>query len=122
MPLWLQGGGLLLLLGSFYLLFLTFRENSFLSPVVRVQADRGQHVISTGLYHYVRHPMYAGIAVFLLGTALLLGSWYGVALGAGVMLMLARRAVLEEGTLRQALPGYTDYMAQVRYRLIPRVW
>jgi|SRR5579859_4658265 len=67
-------------------------------------------------------PMYSAIAVFTLGTALLLGSWYGVVLGAVVMLILARRAVLEEATLRQALPGYTDYIAQVRYRLIPRIW
>jgi len=122
MPLWLQGAGLVLLLASFYLLFRTFRENSYLSPVVRVQADRGQVVVSSGLYAHVRHPMYTGIAVFTVGTALLLGSWYGLLLGIILMAILARRAVLEEATLRQALPGYADYMAQVRYRLIPYVW
>jgi protein-S-isoprenylcysteine O-methyltransferase Ste14 len=122
MPLWLQGAGLVLLLASFYMLFLTFRENSFLSPVVRVQSDRGHQVVSTGPYHVVRHPMYAAILVFTLGTALLLGSWLGVLLGPAVMLILARRAVLEERTLRENLTGYTDYMGQVRYRIIPGVW
>jgi protein-S-isoprenylcysteine O-methyltransferase Ste14 len=121
-PVWLQAAGLILLLCSFYLLFLTFRENSYLSPVVRVQQERGQVVVSTGLYAYVRHPMYAAIAVFTVGTALLLGSWYGVLVGMLLMVVLARRAVLEERTLRQALPGYGAYMAQVKHRLIPRVW
>jgi len=58
MPGWLQVMGTVLLLGSFYLFFLTFRENPYLSPAVRVQTDRGQTVISTGPYRYVRHPMY----------------------------------------------------------------
>src|SRR5262249_45495727 len=122
MPLWLQAAGLALLLASFYLLFLTFRENSYLSPVVRVQSDRGHQVVSTGPYHFVRHPMYASILVFTVGTALLLGSWLGVLLGALVMLILARRAVLEERTLRQSLAGYTDYMGQAPYRILPGVW
>ncbi len=121
-PLGLQALGLLLLLGSFYLLFLTFRENSFLSPVVRVQQDRGQAVVSTGLYAHVRHPMYAAIAVFTVGTALLLGSWSGVCFGLLLVLILARRAVLEERALREHLQGYAAYMGQVRYRLIPNVW
>ena len=121
-PLWLQGVGATALLCSFSLLFLTFRENSYLSPVVRIQEERRQTVIATGPYHYVRHPMYAAILVFIVGTSLLLGSWYGVLFGLIFMVMLARRAVLEERTLRQALPGYAAYMAQVKYRLIPYVW
>ena len=59
MPGWLQVAGAILLLGSFHLFFLTFRENPYLSPAVRVQTERGQTVITTGPYHYVRHPMYA---------------------------------------------------------------
>src|SRR6476659_6406249 len=59
MPAWLQVVGALLLLISFYLFFLIFRENAYLSPAVRVQSDRGQTVVATGPYHYVRHPMYA---------------------------------------------------------------
>jgi len=122
MPVWLQIVGTILLVCSFYLLFLTFRENSYLSPVVRIQEERGQTVVSTGPYHYVRHPMYAAIVIFIAGTALLLGSWYGLVLGLILVVMLVRRAVLEERTLRAELPDYAAYMAQVKYRLIPYVW
>lgn len=121
-PVWLQVVGAVVLLSSFYLLFMTFRENSYLSPVVRIQEERGQTVVSTGPYHYVRHPMYAGILVFMVGTSLLLGSWYGVLVGLIFMVVLARRTLLEERTLRQELPGYAAYMEQVKYRLIPYVW
>src|SRR5215207_667211 len=116
MPVWLQIVGTILLVCSFYLLFLTFRENSYLSPVVRIQEERGQTVVSTGPYHYVRHPMYAAIVIFIAGTALLLGSWYGLVLGLILVVMLVRRAVLEERTLRAELPDYAAYMAQVKYR------
>ncbi len=112
----------MVLLFSFYIFFLTFRENSYLSPVVRLQEERGQTVISTGPYHYVRHPMYAGIVAFAVGTPLLLGSWYGILFGLILVVLIARRAVLEERTLREELPGYAAYMARVRYRLIPHVW
>jgi protein-S-isoprenylcysteine O-methyltransferase Ste14 len=122
MPAWLQVVGAIILMGSFYLLFLTFRENSYLSSVVRVQEDRGQTVISTGPYHYVRHPMYAGIIVFITGMCFLLGSWYGLLFGAIFTIILARRAVLEERTLRDKLPGYASYMSHKKYRLIPYVW
>ncbi len=122
MPGWLQIVGGVVLLSSFYLFYLTFRENSFLSPVVRVQTERGQTVVSTGPYHYVRHPMYAGFVLFLVGTSLLLGSWYGLLLGIALVLVVARRAVMEEHALREELPGYTDYIQQVKYRLIPGVW
>jgi protein-S-isoprenylcysteine O-methyltransferase Ste14 len=122
MPVWLQVVGAIALAGSFYLFFLTFRENSYLSPMVRIQKDRGQTVISTGPYHYVRHPMYAAILFFVPGVALLLGSWYGLLAGFLVVGMVARRAVLEERTLQQELPGYDAYMSQVKYRLVPHVW
>jgi len=122
MPIWFQEVGTLVLLCSFYLFFLTFRENSFLSTVVRIQEEREHRVISTGPYHYVRHPMYAAFLLFMMGTPLLLGSWYGVLLGLAFMIVLARRAILEESTLKKDLRGYADYMAQVKYRLIPYIW
>jgi protein-S-isoprenylcysteine O-methyltransferase Ste14 len=122
MPAWLQVVGAILLLWSFYLFFLTFRENAFLSPAVRVQGERGQTVVSTGPYQYVRHPMYATAIIFLVGTTLLLGSWYGLILGLIIVVAIAFRAVQEERTLRAELPGYDAYMAQVNYRLIPYIW
>ena len=121
-PFWLQGIGALILLCSFYFLFLTFSENSYLSPVVRVQEERGHTVVSTGLYHYVRHPMYMAILIFIVGTSLLLGSWYGLIFVIICMAILARRAVLEEQMLLKELAGYASYTAQVKYRLIPYIW
>jgi protein-S-isoprenylcysteine O-methyltransferase Ste14 len=122
MPEWLQAVGAILLLCSFELFFLTFRENAYLSPAVRLQAERGQTVVSTGPYQYVRHPMYAAAIIFLVGTTLLLGSGYGLILGLILVVAIAVRAVREEHTLRAELPGYDAYMAHVNYRLIPYVW
>jgi protein-S-isoprenylcysteine O-methyltransferase Ste14 len=121
-PLWLQAVGAIALIGSFGLLFLTFRENSYLSPVVRIQDERGHRVVTTGPYHYVRHPMYAAIVVFVVGTSLLLGAWLGLLVGALFIVILAWRATLEESTLQAQLPGYAAYMAEVKYRLIPYIW
>jgi protein-S-isoprenylcysteine O-methyltransferase Ste14 len=121
-PVWLQVAGAIILVCSFCLFFATFRENSYLSPMVRIQKDRGQTVVSTGPYHYVRHPMYAAGLFFMLGTALLLGSWYGLLMALIFAGMIAGRAVLEERTLQEELQGYDAYMAQVKYRLIPHVW
>lgn len=122
MPLWLQVVGGIALVVSFVLMSLTFRENSYLSPMVRVQEERGQTVISTGPYHLVRHPMYAGGLFMFLGTPLLLGSWYGLLLVVLFLPALFVRTVLEERTLRQELSGYEDYMKQVKYRLVPYIW
>jgi protein-S-isoprenylcysteine O-methyltransferase Ste14 len=121
-PIWLQGFGAIILICSFFLYFLTFRENTFLSALVRVQQDRGQKVITTGPYHYVRHPMYAATFIFAIGTPLLLGAWLGILAGPILTVLLAWRAVLEERTLKDELPGYCEYMTLVKYRLIPFVW
>jgi protein-S-isoprenylcysteine O-methyltransferase Ste14 len=118
MPIFLQVVGAVAMVVSFILMSLVFRENSYLSATVRVQEERGQKVITTGPYHYVRHPMYAGGLFMFLGTPLLLGSWYGFLFLPALLV----RAVLEERTLRDELPGYDAYMAQVKYRLIPYVW
>src|SRR5262245_59868600 len=110
------------MLCSFYLFFLVFRENAYLSFSVRIHSERGYTVISTRPYHYVRHPMYAAQLLFIIGTSLLLGSWYGLGLGLLLIVAVALRAVQEERTLRAELPGYDVYMTQVKYRLIPFVW
>ncbi len=122
MPAWLQVAGALVLLFSFYVFFLTFRENPYLSATVRIQNDRGQRVISTGPYSYVRHPMYTGGFLFYLGTALLLGSWLGVLFLPIFIGGIAVRAVFEERLLREHLKGYDAYMARVKYRFIPHIW
>ena len=121
-PAWLQGLGSVGIFAYFWISYLTFRENTFLAPVVKLQASRGQHVISTGPYAHVRHPFYAGAVLFLPGTALLLGSWYGLAASVVFIAGIALRAVLEERMLMAELHGYAAYMRKVRYRLIPGVW
>ena len=105
-----------------YLVWLTFRENSYAAPVVKIQKERGHRVVTTGPYAYVRHPMYAGALGFLLGAPLLLGSWWGLAGALLLVLAMAFRAVLEERALHAELEGYTDYAARVHYRLVPYLW
>jgi protein-S-isoprenylcysteine O-methyltransferase Ste14 len=121
-PIWLQPVGAVVLSASCVLFFATFRENTFLSPVVRIQEERGQTVVSSGPYHVVRHPMYAAFVLMVIGTPLLLGSLWGLAASILLVGMVARRAVLEERALRDELQGYRAYMADVRYRLVPRLW
>jgi protein-S-isoprenylcysteine O-methyltransferase Ste14 len=121
-PLWLQIVGAILLFCSFYLFYLTYRENSFLSPAIRIQNDRGQTVVSTGPYRYVRHPMYSASIPFIFGTTLMLGSWFGILPGALLLVGIARRAVMEERTLGKELQEYDKYLSEVRYRLIPYIW
>jgi protein-S-isoprenylcysteine O-methyltransferase Ste14 len=122
MPTWLHVVGAIVLLSSFYLIYLTYRENPYLSSAVRIQEERGQTVVSTGPYRYVRHPLYTSALLFFLGSTLLLGSWIGVILGLVLEGTLAIRAVREEQVLLKGLKGYDAYMARVRWRLIPHVW
>jgi protein-S-isoprenylcysteine O-methyltransferase Ste14 len=121
-PLFVQIIGGIVLVASFPIMYLTFRENTFLSPMIRVQEERGQTVISTGPYHYVRHPLYSSGLLMFLGTTLLLGSWYGLLLGIIFVVAIVARALMEERMLVQELPGYDVYMTQVKYRLIPAIW
>jgi len=121
-PLVLQLAGVALVGASFYGIYLTFRENPFLSGVVRIQDDRGHTVISTGPYRWVRHPLYASALLLFLGVPLWLGSWLGLAIGVPFCVLMSIRAIFEERTLARELPGYDAYAARVRYRLIPFVW
>lgn len=121
-PFWLQLVGLVIFVVSMYMLFLVYRENSFLSPAARIQTERGQTVISTGPYRIVRHPMYATFLVQFIGVSLMAGSWAGLAGGLLFSAAASYRAVLEERMLSAELPGYKEYMARVRYRMIPGVW
>jgi len=121
-PLVLQALGLAMYLLSTAFIMWVFRENSFAAPVVKVQVARHHHVISSGPYAFVRHPMYSGIMLFFVGVPLLLGSWWGVAIAPAFAVLFAIRARIEERALVEGLPGYADYAERVRYRLVPGLW
>ena len=122
MPLALQVLGLALLIASSAFIMWVFIVNTFAAAIVKVQSERGHHVISSGPYAYVRHPMYTGGVLFMIGASLLIGSWWGVAISPIFAILFAVRTRIEERTLTTGLPGYADYAARVRYRLVPGVW
>ncbi len=109
--------------GAFYvLLAFVLRENAFLSRVVEVHPEAGHRVITTGPYACVRHPMYAGYVVWLLATAVALGSVPALVPAGIISVGMIVRTVLEDRTLRAELPGYPEYAAKVRWRLLPHVF
>ncbi len=97
-----------------------FKENTFTAQTVEVEA--GQKVISTGPYAIVRHPMYVGGLVFMLGIPLALASWWGLLAIVLIAPALAWRILDEEKLLSKDLPGYAEYRRKVKYRLVPFVW
>lgn len=121
-PLWLKAIGGAGLVGSFVLFFRSYADNTFLSPLVRIQEDREHRVVLTGVYGFVRHPMYLGAILMFVGAPLLLGSVYGVIAGLALTVLLMARIVGEEAMLARDLDGYRDYMQRVRYRLFPLLW
>lgn len=114
--------GLLLPLGATLFIMWVMRENSFAAPLVKIQHERGHRVVWSGPYAWVRHPMYSGAVIFVFGLPLLLGSGWGLVISPLFVVMFAIRARIEERTLIDGLPGYAEYAARVRYRLIPGIW
>jgi protein-S-isoprenylcysteine O-methyltransferase Ste14 len=104
------------------LVFRAMMTNRFFSAVVRIQKDRGHHVVDQGLYGVIRHPGYAGMIPSMAFSGLALGSWLGVLIGLAYSLLMLRRVLFEDAYLRSHLQGYQEYAARVRYRLIPGVW
>jgi protein-S-isoprenylcysteine O-methyltransferase Ste14 len=120
LPAYLALAGDVLVGLGFFLTFLVLRENSYSASTIQV--IEGQKVISTGLYAIVRHPMYAGALVMLLGMPLALGSWWGLCALLFIVPVLIWRLLDEERLLRKELPGYVEYTREVRYRLVPGLW
>jgi protein-S-isoprenylcysteine O-methyltransferase Ste14 len=112
-------GDVLVVLG-WLVIFFVFKENTFTSAIIELVPD--QKVITTGPYALVRHPMYAGALVMLLGIPIALGSWWGSLVIVAMMPALIWRLVDEEKFLARNLPGYREYQKKVQYRLIPLVW
>jgi protein-S-isoprenylcysteine O-methyltransferase Ste14 len=104
-------------LGSYALI-----ENRFFSGVVRIQTERGHHVVSSGPYRWLRHPGYAGALLTYLVTPLLLDSLWAFLPTVFITILLVIRTALEDRTLQNELPGYAEYARKVRYRLLPGIW
>jgi protein-S-isoprenylcysteine O-methyltransferase Ste14 len=96
--------------------------NAYFSTAVRIQADRGQQVCTTGPYHYVRHPGYVGFFFQALSVPILLGSLWALlfAIPTGVLMVI--RTTIEDRMLQEELAGYKEYAQEVKYRLLPGVW
>ena len=105
---------------GFALIVRVYREKTFSSATIEV--IEGQQIISTGPYAIVRHPMYASAFLYLIGTPLALGSYWGLLPIAAMMPFLIWRLLDEERLLAAELPGYSDYQKKVRFRLVPGIW
>lgn len=114
--------GLAMVVAAFGITLSAVRTNRFFVPSVRIQEERGHHVVDTGPYRWVRHPGYAGMILFGPGSGLALGSWLGCAIGLGASAVFAFRAAREDLFLRANLAGYPEYATRTRYRLVPGLW
>jgi protein-S-isoprenylcysteine O-methyltransferase Ste14 len=122
-PTWLQGLGLVLLAAGYALCLWAMRVNRFFSSVVRIQSDRGHVLITGGPYAYVRHPGYLAGIVIIGASGLALDSWLAtLLLTVGSVPFLLYRAITEDRVLLAQLPGYRDYAASVRWRVVPGLW
>jgi protein-S-isoprenylcysteine O-methyltransferase Ste14 len=119
-PLWLVVLADIAFILGYVLIIRVFRENAF--AAVSVQVERGQEVVQSGPYAWVRHPMYTGVIVMLLAAPLALGSFWGLLPALLCIPLNVIRIRGEEATLKTNLPGYSAYCEKVRNRLIPFIW
>lgn len=119
---WVAALGMLVYLAGWWIVALSFKANSFAIPVVKYQKERGHVVVDTGVYGIVRHPMYTGVILLMIGMSLWLESYAGALFALVPSAALAVRILFEERFLRRELPGYDAYTERVRYRLVPWVW
>ncbi|MGD8454997.1 MAG: isoprenylcysteine carboxylmethyltransferase family protein [Anaerolineales bacterium] len=122
LPLWLQISAVIVGGLGYMLSVWASAVNRFYSRLVRIQKERGHHVVSEGPYKYIRHPGYIGVIIFMLTTPLALNSMWTLTLGGALSLLLVIRTVLEDKTLQEELEGYTAYTQKVKYRLVPGLW
>ncbi len=120
MPLYIAVAGDVLVALGLLIVFFVFKENTFTSSIIEVGTE--QKVISTGPYAFVRHPMYIGALVMLLGVPLALGSWWGLFTIVPITIVIVWRLLDEEQFLVKTLPDYSEYRNKVKYRLVPFIW
>ncbi len=122
LPPWTTAPGIVLFLAAMGLVCWTMTVNRFAESTVRIQQERGHTVVSSGPYGLVRHPMYVGSSLMYPATALMLGSGWAMAIALPMVLLIVCRTALEDRFLRSELPGYREYAAATRYRLVPGLW
>lgn len=110
----------LIVLLSYGMVYLVFKENSYAARTIRV--EKGQKVISTGLYSVIRHPMYTGMLMMFAFIPTALGSYWALLFFIPILIPIIFRIYNEEEVLMRELDGYKEYMKKVRYRLIPGIW
>lgn len=114
--------GLILFVAGCWIIALAFRENDFAAAIVKHQEERGQVVVDTGVYSVVRHPLYSGVVLLVVGFALWLQSYAAVIVSAVPIVIVILRILVEEHFLMDRLAGYDNYAKRVGYRLIPLIW
>jgi protein-S-isoprenylcysteine O-methyltransferase Ste14 len=122
LPVGANLAGLVLSLLGYALASWAMIENAHFAGTVRIQAEQGHTVCTSGPYQVMRHPGYTGWAVGLLTVPLLLGSLWSLIPGGLAVLLLVVRTMLEDRLLREELDGYQEYAMQVRHRLVPGIW
>lgn len=122
MPVALQGAALVAYAAGSAFSIWAMAANRFFSPVVRIQAERGHHVITAGPYRWMRHPGYAGMLVGVLCGGVALGSWWSLVPMVPFVGLFLHRTALEDRFLRDGLEGYAGYARRVRHRLVPGLW
>lgn len=122
MPFWTLYLGFALFLVAIAFIASVMAVNPWAESTVRIQADRGQQVVRSGPYRIVRHPMYVGIILMYPATAIMLGSLWALAIAAVIAVIFIVRTALEDRTLQRELPGYREFAAATRWRLLPGLW
>jgi protein-S-isoprenylcysteine O-methyltransferase Ste14 len=122
LPLAVQLIGLLAMAAAVATVTWAVAVNRFFSSVIRIQTDRGHHLITSGPYRFVRHPAYAAAPFLFVGGGIALGCWLAALIGLLFVLPILRRAAQEDRVLHEQLEGYAAYAERVRWRVFPGVW
>lgn len=121
-PLWAQIAGFAGLLPGMWMPYWVMLVNAYAATTVRIETERGHHVITDGPYRFVRHPMYSAVILGYVFAPLAFGSWWMAIPAALLIALFIWRTANEDRALRLELPGYETYCEQTRYRLLPGVW
>lgn len=119
-PAWMSLFGDVLVAAGLGIAMVVVVQNSYAAATVTVES--GQTLVSSGMYKHVRHPMYVGNFVMMIGIPLALGSYWGLLFVIPAQAVIIFRILDEEKLLTEQLPGYREYTQRVRYRLLPYVW